>query len=879
MTLPPGTRLGSYEILSRLGVGGMGEVYRARDTRPELAREVAIKIVHDAAPDSERRRRFELEARTTGALNHPNILAIYDVGTYDGTLYLVEELLDGTTLRELMHHGPLPPRRAIEYARAIAQGLAAAHAKGIVHRDIKPENIMVTADGRVKILDFGVAKLHEPVPEPGSKTQTHATRVGQLVGTVWYMSPEQLRGQAVDHRSDLFSLGVVLYEMLAGTRPFERETSVDIQSAILTAEPPDLPVSDRAIQPSLERVLRRCLEKQAEQRFQSASDLAFALDALSLASTATVSMLASAAPQVRQRRRAQWAIASALAAGVVIGLAIASFQTAPARVEPAAIHFAQALPTVVAEPNAISLSAPDQALSPDGRQLAFVAARTRAGDTVLWVRSFNGVDARVVEGTDGASYPFWSPDSASVGFFSGNKLKLVTLEGSRLRDLCDAPSGRGGTWNGEDVILFASGANAGVMRVSANGGQPTVVTTPGPPEITHRFPFFLPDGRRFLYWSQTEQGGVVMAASLDGGPPMRLVDSMAKGEYSAGHLLYLDGSTLTAQPFDPGRSALGSPAVALVPNVLRSQGGGSAAFASSPTGTLAYRTLTAEVFQMSWIDRLGRRGATVGEPGPWVQMAVSPNDRQLAVQRERTAASDIWLFDLVRSVSSKFTADGGNNGPVWSPDGRELAFRNNHRILNEVFRKPLNGGEAVAWQGIPPNRLEDWSRDGRYLVAGQASGRVLAVPLAGDGKPIVAVPAGTSDDTDESQMSPDGRWISYNSSVSGTFQIYLRPFPDPGERITVSSGGGVQAKWRADSKELFYLSFDGTMMSVGVGAGARPDIGTPKALFKTRLSPAGNVDQYAVTADGQRFIVMEPMADAPLESLTLVTNWTTLLKK
>jgi hypothetical protein len=405
------------------------------------------------------------------------------------------------------------------------------------------------------------------------------------------------------------------------------------------------------------------------------------------------------------------------------------------------------------------------------------------------------------------------------------------------------------------------------------------VTTPAGDERSHRFPFFLPDGVRFLYWGETERGGAISAASLEGGAATRLVDSMSKAEYSAGHLLYLDGTTLTAQRFDPARLQLTPPAAGIVANVLRSQTGGSAAFSASADGTLSYRTLTAEVFQMSWIDRLGRRGAAVGDPGPWVQMAASPNGRQLAVQRDRTGASDIWLFDLSRSVSSKFTVDGGNNGPVWSPDGTELAFRNNRRVLNEVFRKPLAGGNAMTWEGVPSERLEDWSRDGRFVIMGQASGAILAVPLARDAKPIVAVPPAAADETDESQMSPDGRWISYNSSSSGSYQIYLQPFPGPGERVTVSSNGGVQAKWRADSRELFFLAYDGTLMSVDVPASATTDIGRPRPLFKTRLNPAGNLDQYVVTANGQQFIVMEPLADAPAESLTIVTSWTTMLEK
>jgi serine/threonine protein kinase/Tol biopolymer transport system component len=877
LSIQPGTRLGPYEIVSRLGAGGMGEVYRARDTRPELARDVAIKVLLNVAADPDRRKRFEVEARTTGSLNHPNILAIYDVGVHDDTLYLVEEFLDGTTLREPLERGPLPPRKAVEYARAIAQGLAAAHGKGIVHRDLKPENVMITADGRVKILDFGLAKLQEAAEVvPDSLTRELLTGSGKVLGTVAYMSPEQVRGKTVDHRSDLFSLGVMLYEMLAGVRPFRGETTPDTQSAILSVEPRDLS-AEGAIPPALERVLRRCLEKLPEQRFQSASDLAFALD------TASTSSSAVAIPSTDRRVIRKWgtvaSIAAAAGVGLAIGWAIASRRPSPAPVDRAAIHFTQTLPTVVATPSAVALSSPDPALSPNGRHLAYVAGRVRGGETVLWIRSFDALDARPIDGTDGANYPFWSPDSTSVGFFAGNKLKVFSLEAARLREVCDAPNGRGGTWNTQDVILFTAGANSGIARVSAGGGQPAAVTTPGAGERSHRFPFFLPDGRLFLYWSQRDDGGSIFLGSLDGGAPVRLVDSMAKAEHFAGHLLYLDGTTLTTRPFDAAGAQLGASSFALASNVLRSQANGSAAFSVSANGMLTYRTLSSDIVQLSRFDRLGRRAGTIGEAGPWVQMALSPSGRQLAVQRDRTAASDLWLFDLVRSVSSRFTVDGGNNGPVWSPDGSEIAFRNNRRLLNEVFRQPLVGGTAVAWDGVPSERLEDWSRDGKYLLMGQATGSILAVPLQGGGKPIVVVPPGSTDDTDESQISPDGRWVTYNSAVSGTFQIYLQPFPGPGERVTVSSNGGVQAKWRADGRELFYLSFDGTIMSVEVAAGSRPDVGTPRPLFRTRLNPVANVDQYVVTADGQQFILIEPLADAPLESLTIINNWTTLVRK
>ncbi len=573
--------------------------------------------------------------------------------------------------------------------------------------------------------------------------------------------------------------------------------------------------------------------------------------------------------------RAGWLVA-ALASVAAIAFAVAARRAAPEETDPASIHFTQGVvvPTVALQ------SAPFPDVSPDGRHLAYAAARVQGGAVFLWIRSFDDVDARVIEGTEGAAHPFWSSDSRTVAFFAAGRLMVVSLDGSRLREVCAISQGTGsrGTWNADDVILISS-LNPRILRVSASGGEPTEITTldAAQGERRHGLPSFLPDGRRFLYLSQSDQGGSVMVASLDGGPAVRLVASTSVAQYSKGHLLYMNGTTLTAQPFDPDTLRLGAQAVSVIANVKTEPQLGDAAFSASASGTLVYMTGTSSTFEMSWFDRAGRKGAAVGEPGPWAQMALSPDDRQLAVQRGNTAVGDLWLFDLVRSVSSKFTTDGGNNGPVWAPDGKSLAFRNNRRTMNEVFRKPLGGGDAVAWNGVPAERLEDWSRDGRYLLMVGTTGGQLVVPLTGQTTPVVAdAPSGV---IDESQFSPDGRWISYFSSVSGRSEIYLQPFPGPGERLTVSSSGGVQAKWRGDGKELFYLTPEGTMMSVEVRPGARLDLGTPRPLFTTRLRPNTALDQYVVTADGQRFIVMEPPVDATPDALTIVTNWTTLLKK
>src|SRR5712692_4264261 len=592
MTLVTGTRLGRYEIRSQLGAGGMGEVYRARDEK--LNRDVAIKVLPATlSQNADRLRRFEQEAQAAGALNHPNILAVYDVGTHDGAPYVVSELLEGESLKERLGDGPLAQRKTIDYAVQIAHGLAAAHGKGIVHRDLKPDNLFITKDDRIKILDFGLAKLVEPIGEGVGQTEIATRRVqidpGTVMGTVGYMSPEQVHGYHVDHRSDICSFGAVLYEMLCGRRAFHGDSAVETLNAILKEEPPELTTTNRNIVPALERVVWHCLEKSPERRFQSATDIAFALEAISGSSGVsgqTMTAMASLPVRSRIRKQLPWIIAALLALALIAALPLVFLylRNAPAS-RPNVVR------SMIPPPeNAHLLYFNEMAVSPDGLRLAFVAIGAN-GVTSLWLRPLAALSAQPLAGTEGASLPFWSPDSRFIGFFADGKLKKIDAAGGPPQTLCDAPSGRGGTWNRDGVIVFAPDIFSALYRVSAAGGAPAPLPLDkSRKEKVQHFPCFLPDGRHFIYRAgmttayARDEGNGIYAGSLDSSEYKLILRADTYAVYASGHLLFWRDGALMAQPFDAQSLQLSGEAVPVAEQVQMSLTEVRAVFSASENG-------------------------------------------------------------------------------------------------------------------------------------------------------------------------------------------------------------------------------------------------------------------------------------------------------
>ena len=752
LALIPGTRLGPYEILSAIGAGGMGEVYKARD--PRLGRDVAIKVLPASlSADPERLHRFEQEARAAAALNHPNILAVHDIGQHDGAPYIVSELLEGETLRERLNGGALPVRKAVEYAVQIAHGLAAAHEKGITHRDLKPENVFVTSDGRVKILDFGLAKLTQPdtalAGASALPTTPPNTQAGIVLGTVGYMAPEQVRGLPTDHRSDIFAFGAIVYEMLSGQRAFRGETTADTMGAILMKEPPDLPAVERHIPPVLERIIDRCVEKSPAARFQSAVDLAFALDALSSGSGATSAPMT--APARVSRERTAWVL---FGVAVVIALALAAgiyVRGAPAG-DMNQFRFLVSVPPM---PNPL-----DIAVSPDGRQIAFAASASE-GRTALFVRQSASLEVQQLTGTDGAAQPFWSPDSRFIGFVAGSTLKKVDVSGGLPQTICNLVNFSGGTWNSEGTIVVASGST--LYRVPASGGEPIAITvlSKAEQETGHLWPYFLPDGRHFLYlaWSIQPSNRAIYVGSLDTMERKRLLAVESMAAYAQpGHLLFHRGGTLFAQGFDPSNLEMKGEPVSIADQISVGAGvGGRTGFSVSQNGVLVYRAGgPAANRRFAWFDRTGRELVSAGESGLYTNsFDLSPDGKQIAVARLNPASSqyDIWLIDWARDGSTRFTFDPAlspNGNVVWSPDGLRIAFTSVRRGNRGIFaRMAGSAGEETLLDSSDDEWVEDWSKDGRYIAygvndpgAGQASGDIYVLPLFGDRKPIPAGPIG-----------------------------------------------------------------------------------------------------------------------------------------
>ncbi|MGH9837502.1 MAG: protein kinase domain-containing protein [Blastocatellia bacterium] len=741
MQLAAGQRLGHYEVLNHLESGGMGEVWLAHDTR--LGRRVALKLLPARfTTDADRVRRFEQEARATSALNHPNILTVHDIGNYEGAPYIVAEWLEGAELRALLPPQAelLPVRTALEYARQIAAGLAAAHEKDIVHRDLKPENLFVTNDGRVKILDFGLAKLNPrkfaggfDSRMPRQERQDRLTDSGVIMGTVGYMSPEQVRGEEVDQRSDLFSFGSILYEMLAGQRAFQRGSMAETMAAILKEEPPgltELSETNKQINPRLEKIVRHCLEKKPELRFQSARDLGFALEALSTPSGARPAewLETAASPTVTEsvgktrlfdNARLAWMVAAALLIGM-LGVVFAPFRRAPAET-----HVTYTYLPLPEKTSSTDMSG--AALSPDGRRVVMVAVTE--GISRLWHYSFERAAPVLLPGTEEARYPFWSPNGRSIGFFAQRKLKRIETAGGMPTTLCDAPVGAGGAWSSTGVILFAPEfSGAGLYRVSESGGTAIPVTSLDAArfETGHNHPRFLPDGRHFVFFTQAGQPDYrgIRLGSLDNGLlPLRtsfLLPADAKAEYSsAGYLLLMRGRKILAQPFDPAKLVLSGDPVPVTEQVYYEPPFRYADLSVFGDRMLLYRRGGNPNSQLIWCDRSGKQLATVGPEGDYRSMQLSPDGAQALLDRNdpQVETSDIWQFDLLRETRTRLTSNPGTDTyPIWSPDQSQVAFASNREGVWGIYRVSADGQRFLVIRQLedaslrPLTVVQNWTK-------------------------------------------------------------------------------------------------------------------------------------------------------------------------
>jgi len=856
----------------------MGEVYRARD--PKLDRHVAIKVLPtQLAENGAALARFEREAKAVAALSHPNILSIFDFGRDGTTVFAVMELLDGETLRQQLAM-PMPTRKAVDYAVQIARGLAAAHARGIVHRDLKPENVFVTTDGRVKILDFGLARQTLAFAEADatvSPTIERHTDPGTVLGTVGYMSPEQARGEPGDPRSDLFSLGTVLYELVSGRRAFQRDTAAETLTAILREDPPELTAgSASGVPPALTRVVQHCLEKNPAERFQSASDVAFALENLSGASSAALQSVTSS-PRHR-RGWLPWVIAGgSVIAALTWGLLQ---QIRTTRGDSVAVSFAVTPPKNAA----IGYGA----LSPDGRRL-IVRVIEPGGQRRLWIRPLDSLTMQPLPSTEGGERPFWSPDGRFVGFFTGQLIKKLDLATGAVQIITSVGLGtaNGATFTpGGDVIYSAN--LRGLYRVAADGGPPRPLTTldAAHHETRHYFPTMLPDGDHLLYVvtsTDADVRGLWVTSLADPHAKRRLLADLTQGAYAQGYLFFARNGALMAQPFDVARLALHGEARLVADNVSYSPVIGFSDFSVSEAGVLAYLP-TAAPWRLTWFDRSGRSIAAFGAAGAYQQISLSPDGTHVATEGypKLETSYELFVIDQARGTTTQLTFGAASgNFPVWSPDGSAIAFGSNRAGHYDIYRKTVGTSAEELLLSSDRNKfLMDWSRDGRWLLYGEADPAgtkegLWIVPAHGDRKPVPYVPADA--DHRDGRFSPDGHFVAYTSDESSTPQVYVETFPAGGGKWQISTSGGTNPRWRGDGRELYYLSPGAELMAAAITPAPRFAPETPVKLFDTWIrSYLANFD---VSPDGQRFLILAPGEDFVPTPMNILINWQTLLNR
>jgi eukaryotic-like serine/threonine-protein kinase len=908
LALTPGTRLGPYEIVSALGAGGMGEVYRARDTR--LGRDVAIKVLPDTvASDPDRRARFERETKAVAALSHPNILAIFDTGIHEGQVFAVTELLQGHTLRDRLAsaHGlceesesssagararrgrapraeinaALSARKAIEISVPIARGLAAAHAKGLVHRDLKPENVFLLEDGQVKILDFGLVRQVGPETASGATETSARTDAGVVMGTIGYMAPEQVRGQTVDARADIFALGAVLYEMLSGRRAFQGETAADSMTAILSHDPPDLAGVATDLPPALDRIVRHCLEKNPTERFQSARDMAFALESLSGSAGVSSGPAPVSIPMRARRLASAWIASSAIGIGLLAAGWFAGRAVVPSTASTTATWVS------LAAPHGRFAGFPAPAISPDGTQVAFWAPDER-GRVMLWNRRFDVPDARPLPGTEinGDPYQaFWAPDGRALAFFADGKLKRIALDGGPPQPLVDATHPRGGSWSRDGRILFLPVSGGAVYTIPQGGGTATVVPIVDPEHRPLLYPSVLPDGRHFLISS--DNGGVFLC-SLDSPAIRKVSDVRSRVEYSAGRLFFEQDGGLYAQAFDISRFEASGAPVRISDRIGYSSGFGSSidrAFSVSSTGRLVFAQGTWQPpTQLIWFDRSGRLIERLDQVAESLGAVLSPDRMRALVERHdpKTNLTGAWIVDFAAGTQARIAStqvESMERTPLWSTDETRVFFSTQRGI----FARELRGGQVVPL--LAQDRsvwLDDRSRDGKFLVFEQGDPVTKEdIWVATLGSPPTARPfAATNYAEGQAVLSPDGRAIAYVSDESGRTEVYVDSFPEPQTKRPASVGGGVRPEWRPDGRELYYLGPDRALIAVAVETTAPIKMGRPIRLFQ--MVPVGwniNRHQYQPSANGDRFLVNARVPTDTDSAVTVLLDWPAVLGK
>jgi serine/threonine protein kinase len=882
VSLKPGQTLQSYRIIDQIGAGGMGEVWRAADDR--LDREVAIKVLPaNIADNSDLRARFEREAKTISSLNHPNICTLFDIGHEDEIHYLVMELIDGESLGDRIRQGALPIEKVLEIGTQIASALEAAHAQGIVHRDLKPDNVMLTKSG-AKLLDFGLAKttsgLESSLDSVTSLPTENRplTEEGSILGTLHYMAPEQLDGTEADARTDVFALGTIIYEMATGQRAFQASGRASLIAAIVEREPEPISSAQPLVPPALERIVSVCLRKDPADRWQTAHDVRLGLEWAAQAGSAA-GIPAPVTVKRKNRERFAWAAAAIL---LVTSLATAWIAVTRGR----ALGNRRMIMASITAPEGSRFETfggniGSLTLSPDGQWVTF-AASTPERSTMLYIRPLDSDGSQPIDGTEGASFPFWAPDSRQIGFFAAGKLKKIDRTGGAAISVCDAPNGRGGTWNSDGVILFAPETQTPIHRVSAGGGGSTPITEldPSRNETTHRYPVFLPNGREYLYLRAShglagrDEGNAIWIGSLDSNETTRLMQSGSDVLFTQGHILFVRDGFLMAQPFDDTALELSGDPFAIDENVGFLANYFKGAITASQNGILAYQQGFGAESQLIRLGHDGKELGEIGEVDRYQQIRLSPDAKKIAVTLFDlgSGTADLWLYDIARQAKSRLTFDDANDvSAVWSPDGKRIAFQSGRTGAGDIYIRQASGGTAaeLLYGSDRIDTPEDWSADGAYIAFNKATGAsdLWILPTDGDGE---AFPLIQSEyDVGYSRFSPDGRWIGYVSNESGRYELYATRFPSGEGKWQLSiEGADWLVGWRSDGTELYYLDLEGDMYAVEVTLGDDLVAGIPRELFATRADRS-----WDVSADGREFFIGKPVNNTSDLATTLIVNW------